>query len=113
MKPLMKPIKAAHQQHDENPDGGRPLQAEAEIGGGHDNHGADRRREAVDRLERQIELAGDDDQRFASTTSASAADEVRMVVDVAGVRKTGLTNAPMMTRTTSAGSSARSREARA
>ena len=45
----------------------------------------------------------------ASTTSASAADEVRMVLMLPAVRKTGLTIVPMTSRRASAGSSARSR----
>jgi hypothetical protein len=45
----------------------------------------------------------------ARTTSARAADEVRMVLIFPEVRKTGLINEPMMSSTTSAGRSARSR----
>src|SRR5271168_4144630 len=45
----------------------------------------------------------------ASTTRASAADEVRMVLILPEVRKTGLTIVPIMTSRASAGSSARSR----
>ena len=45
----------------------------------------------------------------ASTTRARAAEEVRIVVMLAWLRKTGLTNVPTMMSTTSAGSSARSR----
>ena len=45
----------------------------------------------------------------ASTTSASAAEEVRMVVMLAWVRKTGLTKEPTTISTTSAGTRARSR----
>ena len=45
----------------------------------------------------------------ASTTSASAADEVRMVMMLAALRKTGLTRAPTTMSMISAGKRARSR----
>ena len=45
----------------------------------------------------------------AKTTSARAADEVRIVLIFPEVRKTGLINEPMMSSTTNAGSSAKSR----
>jgi hypothetical protein len=45
----------------------------------------------------------------ASTTSASAADEVRMVLILPEVRNTGLTIAPTIIKTASAGNNARSR----
>ncbi len=45
----------------------------------------------------------------AKTTSAKAADEVRIVLIFPEVRNTGLIMAPMMISTANAGSSARSR----
>ena len=64
MKPLMKPTRPPTTKHREDADRGRPFEAEAETLGRQDHHGADRRRNAVDRLERQVELAGDDDEQF-------------------------------------------------
>ena len=54
----------ADDQHRENADRRRPFEPEAETFGGQHHHGADSRRDAIDRLEREIELAGDDDKRF-------------------------------------------------
>ena len=110
MKPLTKPTAAPTSEDDEQPHGGRQLEAEADAGGGQDHHapiaGAKPAVDSSDRSNLPVMTISDS----ASTTSASAADEVRMVVRLARVRKTGLTKAPIEISDASAGSSARSRK---
>ncbi len=83
MKPLMKPTRPPTSSTMRMPIAGRPFEAEAEILGRQDHHRADRGREAVDRLERQIELAGDDDQQFREHDERQSRRRSQDRVDVA------------------------------
>ena len=79
----------ADDQHRENADSSRPFKSEAETLGRQNHHGADGGRDAVDRLEREIELAGDDDQRFREHDERQSGRRGQDGVDVSRRQKNG------------------------